>query len=69
MLTRKERRILSLFADGLTTTQISQRLGYCHSTASTTMGRVYTKLGLASLPNDERERRAILLFFTGEALQ
>jgi ATP/maltotriose-dependent transcriptional regulator MalT len=69
MLTAKERRVLSLFADGLSTRQISDRLGYCHSTASTMMGRIYTKLGLIALPNEERERRVITMFFSGEALQ
>lgn len=65
MITKAERRILSLIADGLSTHEIMAHLGCCQSNVSQTMCRVYRKLGLGG---GERRLRAILMFLTGEAL-
>lgn len=69
MITKAERRVLTLLADGLDTRAISRRLGQCDSAASTTLTRLCRKLGLQALPNRERYRRLVVLFLTGEAMQ
>lgn len=69
MITKAERRVLALPADGLNTRQISRHMGWCDSAASTTMCRVYRKLGLSRLLRAEQRRRAIWLYFTGEAMR
>lgn len=68
MITKNERRVLSLLADGLTTRDISRAMGCCDSMASMILNRIYRKFGLLSLPNDERYYRAIMLFLSGEAM-
>lgn len=69
MITKAERRVLAMVADGLGNRQIVRRLHWCGSAASTTMCRIYRKLGLSRLPRAEQRRRAIWLYFTGEAMR
>lgn len=67
-LTPAERRVLQLAADGLSDRQIARRLGVCTSAPSMALLRVYAKLGLRGRGCAPKRRRAIWLYFTGEAL-
>lgn len=65
LLSPVERRVLALAADGLDNHAIARRLRYGASGPATVLMRVYAKLGLCK--PGQRER-AILMYFTGEAL-
>jgi DNA-binding CsgD family transcriptional regulator/pimeloyl-ACP methyl ester carboxylesterase len=48
VLTRREREIAELVGDGLTNTEIGERLGIGHRTVESHLGRIRSKLGLLS---------------------
>jgi DNA-binding NarL/FixJ family response regulator len=47
-LTRREREVLNVAAEGLTAREIAQRLGVRERTVTTHLGRIYGKLGVGS---------------------
>jgi DNA-binding NarL/FixJ family response regulator len=45
-LSRRERQVLALLAQGLTNTEISRRLGICYGTTVKHIRSIYDKLGV-----------------------
>jgi DNA-binding NarL/FixJ family response regulator len=61
-LTRREREVLSLMAEGLTDRGIAQRLYLTHNTVETHTRHIIAKLGLPATPADNRRVHAVLAY-------
>ncbi|MFL5719463.1 MAG: LuxR C-terminal-related transcriptional regulator, partial [Chloroflexota bacterium] len=59
-LTRREREILALMAEGLSNQGIADRLGLELKTVESHVGQVFSKLGLEPDPEEHRRVRAVL---------
>jgi DNA-binding NarL/FixJ family response regulator len=61
-LTRREREVLSLMAEGLTDRGIAERLYLTPNTVETHIRHIIGKLGLPATPADNRRVRAVLAY-------
>jgi DNA-binding NarL/FixJ family response regulator len=61
-LTRREREVLSLMAEGLTDRGISERLFITPNTVETHIRHIIGKLGLPATPADNRRVRAVVAY-------
>jgi DNA-binding NarL/FixJ family response regulator len=61
-LTRREREVLSLMAEGRSNRGICAKLFLSPKTVETHVNSIFTKLGLASAPDDHRRVLAVLAF-------
>jgi DNA-binding NarL/FixJ family response regulator len=61
-LTRREREVLSLMAEGLTDRGIAERLFVTLNTVETHIRHIISKLGLPATPADNRRVRAVLAY-------
>jgi DNA-binding CsgD family transcriptional regulator len=68
-LTRTERRVLALVADGYANRQIAVLLGYSVGTVGTYITRIHRKLEIRERCFKDMRHRMIWMFFTGDALR
>jgi DNA-binding NarL/FixJ family response regulator len=61
-LTRREREVLSLMAEGLTDRGIGHRLYLTENTVETHIRHIISKLGLPATPSDNRRVHAVLTY-------
>jgi len=61
-LTRREREVLSLMAEGLTDRGIAERLYLTHNTVETHIRHIIAKLGLPATPADNRRVHAVIAY-------
>ncbi len=66
-LTDRERGVLALVAEGRSNRAIAGYLFLTERTVETHVGRIFTKLGLASTPDDHRRVRAVLTYLDATA--
>ena len=64
-LTRRERDVLELMAEGLSNGGICRRLVLSPKTIETHVNNIFLKLGLAQAPDDHRRVLAVLAFLRG----
>jgi DNA-binding NarL/FixJ family response regulator len=62
VLTRRERDVLGLMAEGRTNAAIGQRLFLSEKTVEGNVRRIFDKLGLTDTPEDNRRVLAVLAF-------
>lgn len=61
-LTEREREILELMSTGLSNTAIAGRLSIMERTIESHITRIFTKLGLAPGPDENRRVLAVLMY-------
>ena len=61
-LTRRERDVLALMAEGRSNEAIAERLSMGDRTVETHVGRIFSKLGLAAAADDHRRVLAVLAY-------
>ena len=61
-LTRREREVLALMAEGLTDRGVAERLYVTPNTVETHIRHIIAKLGLPATPADNRRVRAVLAY-------
>jgi DNA-binding NarL/FixJ family response regulator len=69
MLTPRQRRALQGLAEGETVRETARAMGVGEESVYQFRHRAYVKLGLAGMPSKAKRRRAVWLYFTGEAFR